>query len=100
MNKSPDQKTKLKTFLIEGKGKKGCWRVLAESKTVDRAPRRRPGKGGRCSLLTLSINRYICISLCFHYRASSNCYGSPVKWAKPLIETLEPGSPFPLRRHH
>ena len=52
---------------------------------MDRAPRRRPGNGGRYSLLALSINRYICISLYFHYRASLSGCGSPVKWRRPLI---------------
>ena len=66
MDNSPNQKTKVKTFLIEEKRKKVCWQVPADSETVDRSPRRRPGKGGRCSLLALSINRYICISLYFH----------------------------------
>ena len=45
MNKSTGSKTKIKTILLEGKGKKGCWLVPAESETVDRDPRRKPGKG-------------------------------------------------------
>ena len=90
MDNSPNQKTKVKTFLIEEKRKKVCWQVPADSETVDRSPRRRPGKGGRCSLLALSINRYICISLYFHKASSSGC-GSPVKWRRPLMEPLEAG---------
>ena len=45
MNNSPNQKTKVKTILIEEKGKKGCWRVPAESETVDRAPPKETGEG-------------------------------------------------------
>ena len=90
------KKTKVKPFLIEGTGKKGCWRVPAESETVDRAPRRRPGKGGRCSLLALSINRYICISLYSHRASSSRAKRLACQVAKALMEALEAGSPLPF----
>ena len=63
-------------------------------------PRRRPGKGGRCSLLALSINRYICIYSYYHRASSSAAKRLACQVAKALIEALEAGSPFPLRRHH
>ena len=67
---------------------------------MDRAPRRRPGKGGRCSLLALSINRYIkqrpCISLYSHRASSSRAKRLACQVAKALMEALEAGSPLPF----
>ena len=52
------------------------------------------------SSLAVSINRYICIYVYCHRASSSAAKRLACEVAKALIEALEAGSPFALRRHH
>ena len=48
----------------------------------------------------MSINRYICIYLYCHRASSSPAKRLACQVAKPLIEPLEPGPPFPCADNH
>ena len=81
-----------------GSARSGPGREAAK-RTLDREDRSGIIQGeGKGDSLLVSINRYICIHLYCHRASSSPVKRLACQVAKPLIEPLEPGSPFPLHK--